>query len=310
MGVKVHICHTAPLDANCNKMQLKERGCVYHQCRDWSSLAGMHCISFCNGQFLNNLREIYKYARTTTFVNCMTWNFPKEIYGQSQNLIDFHLYQTQHAFERVSPKLKDVGKAYRPLMVKPYFHQEDFPFQTQRQRGIFQFGRISRGDADKFNKYQLKIYEEIKAPVTKKGLILGWDKRANKKLQRQPPKWIDALPECQISQQDFYEFCDVLIMTADTFENLPRIGFEAMSSGSVLIVDKRGGWKLQVEDGKTGYLCSHPDEFVYRATRLAYERNEKEDMRQAAKEKLTIEWGIQGSMDSWTLIFEEWQKLR
>jgi hypothetical protein len=57
MGVEVHICHTGELDSHLKGMQLEARGCVYHTPRDWESLEGMHCISFCNGDFLSNLQN-------------------------------------------------------------------------------------------------------------------------------------------------------------------------------------------------------------------------------------------------------------
>ncbi len=92
MGIRVHICHTGPLDANLRGMELQDRGCVLHESRDWPSLEGLHCISYCNGEFLQNLPEIKKYARSTTFVNCMTWNFEAEIKMQAEGHIDqgFH----------------------------------------------------------------------------------------------------------------------------------------------------------------------------------------------------------------------------
>ena len=99
----------------------------------------------------------------------MTWAFPKEIQGQNEGLIDFHLYQTRHQLDNVSKKLKDSPKPYRPLMVRPYFHKEDFPFNESRTDHEFRFGRISRGDADKYNKHQLMIYESFVSPVEKHG---------------------------------------------------------------------------------------------------------------------------------------------
>ena len=310
MGVEIHICHTQPLDANCFKMKLQERGCVLHEPMEWESVEGMHVISYCNSDFLKNVHEIHKYARSTSFVNCMTWNFPKEIAAHREGLIDFHLYQTNHGLDMVSRKLKEYSVPYRPLMVRPYFHSDYFQFHMNRDNSEFRFGRISRGDADKFNKYQLMIYESMVSPIPKHGMILGWDLRAQKKLNRVPTKFIRVYPESQISQQDFYSFCDVIILTTDTFENLPRVGFEAMASGSVLLVDKRGGWKLQVENGKTGFLCTHPDEFIYKASRLAFEPQERQDMRLAAKTKLEKEWGLASSIQSWEHVFKEWQKFR
>ena len=308
MGITIHLCHTGQLDANLRAMNMAERGCVYHEPCDWQSLEGLHCISFCNGEFLTNLPEIRKHARSTTFVNCMTWNFPLELEMQERGLIDFHLYQTDHAFERVSPALRELG-TYRPLRFSPYFHTEDFPFHASRPDDRFRFGRISRGDADKFGDRQLWIYETMTAAVLKEGLIVGWDDRARSKFGREPDSYIRTVGEGGVSQQEFYAFCDAIILTTDTFENLPRVGFEAMASGSVLVVDNRGGWQLEVDDSVTGWLCRDDREFVYKASRCAFEAAERTRMQHAARHKLETEWGLAHAMDSWNGVFAAWSDL-
>ena len=130
-----------------------------------------------------------------------------------------------------------------------------------------------------------------------------------KKFNDTPPNWITTHAEGGISQQEFYDFCDVIIMQTETFENMPRVGMEAMASGSVLVVDNRGGWKNLVEDGKTGWLCDNDREFVYKSSRISHEIQEKEDMRGAARERLINNWGIERSMDSWEEVFKQWKKL-
>jgi glycosyltransferase involved in cell wall biosynthesis len=255
---------------------------------------------------LDFLPQIRAYARTTSFVNCMTWNFDREVEMQSRGLIDFHLYQTDHALERVSQRLKELGN-YRPVRFQPHFHADDFPFHDRRPADKFRFGRISRDDADKHGRRQLWIYETMTAPVLKEGTILGWGPRAAGKYGRQPDSYIHIFAEGSLPQTKFYERCEAIIMTTDTLENLPRVGFEAMSSGSILVVDDRGGWRLQVEDGRTGWLCKDDREFVYKASRCAFEPAEREAMRHAAREKLSATWGLQAAMDSWNRVFAQWQ---
>lgn len=309
MGIKVHICHTGPLDSHLKSMQLEERGCIYHAARDWPSLEGLHCISFCNGEFLQALPEIRRYARTTTFVNCMTWNFDRELEMQSAGMIDFHLYQTDHAMDRVGVRLNKLG-TYRPLRFEPYFHAQDFPFREERATDRFRFGRISRDDADKHGARQLWIYETMTAPVLKEGIIVGWGARARQKYNREPDCYVKTFPERGLSQREFYSFCDAVIMTTDTFENLPRVGFEAMASGSVLVVDNRGGWREQVEDGRTGWLCLDDREFVYKASRTAFEAAEREEMRRAARRRLDLRWGLEAASASWEGVFHAVGQLR
>ncbi|SFJ15688.1 glycosyltransferase [Planctomicrobium piriforme] len=308
MGLEVHVCPTFPLDTNQRSMRLEERGCIYHAARDWASLEGLHCISFCNGEYLKALREISQHARSTSFVNCMSWNFDMEIEAQEKGWLDFHLYQTRHSFEKVSQKLQNRG-IYRPLFFQPYFHADEFPFIDDRPQDKFRFGRISRDDPDKFGRQQLWIYETMTAPVLKEGLILGWGPKVEQKFGRRPHDYIQALPAGGLGQRAFYAQCEAIIMTTDTFENLPRVGFEAMASGSILVVDDRAGWKLEVDDGVTGWLCQDDREFVYKASRCAFEHAERQEMRLAARRKLEANWGMQVAMDSWAQVFEEWELL-
>ena len=156
----------------------------------------------------------------------------------------------------------------------------------------------------------MQIYERFVSPLPKAGIILGWDRRVKQKFQGNPPEFVRAIPAGEMSQQEFYKSCDVIILSTTTFENLPRVGFEAMASGSILIVDNRGGWKQLVDDYETGYLCNSPPEFIYKASRLAFEKNERKDMRYAAREKLETEWTEQKSMDSWAEVFKQWEDIQ
>ncbi|MCG8652366.1 MAG: glycosyltransferase, partial [Pirellulales bacterium] len=222
-------------------------------------------------------------------------------------LIDFHLYQTRHALEKVGPKLQRWGR-FQPLMFQPYFHTERFPFHIDRPEDRFRFGRISRSDADKFGRQQLWIYETMTAPVLKEGLIVGWGPQVEAKLGRRPDDYVRVCGEGTVSQHEFYRHCEAIVMTTDTFENLPRVGFEAMASGTLLVVDKRGGWKLQVDDGQTGWLCEDDREFVYKASRCAFEKDERNEMRARARAKLERQWGLESAMDSWNQVFQAWKR--
>ena len=63
---------TEPLDANAKEMNLEARGCTYLAPMDFKSLVDIDVISFCSDVFLENIETIKRYARTTTFVNCIS----------------------------------------------------------------------------------------------------------------------------------------------------------------------------------------------------------------------------------------------
>jgi glycosyltransferase involved in cell wall biosynthesis len=290
------------------KEQMHKLGCKYLPEREWISLNGLHCISFCNGEFLNNINKIKKYAKSTTFVNCMTWNFPKELEAQENGNIDFHLYQTQHQFEKVSKQLQNFLN-YKPLMFNPYFDKTGFPFIEKRNKEDIVIGRISRADTDKYGLMQFWIWNNMTVPKNKKGIVLGWNEKSYNKYNSNPPSYSEVYSEGEISQQEFYSKCDLVVMTTDTYENLPRVGFEAMSSGSLLVVDDKAGWKVLVDDGITGWRCKDHKEFVYKASRAAFEFEETQQMRLNAYNKIDKIWGKENSMKSWENVFKEWEKI-
>jgi hypothetical protein len=298
LGLQVHLVPTGMLDRNAQSMRMDERGCVVHEPCNWAACAGKHVISYCNGDFLKHLPQIKDLARSTTFVNCMTWLFDAEKKAHQQGLIDHFLYQTDHARLRVQHELTRLNPQFSWHKVRPYFHAEDFPFIKHRNEDQFRFGRISREDLDK----QLWVYETMVAPVLKSGIILGMNDRVRKKIGTEP-NWIKAYPAGGIRAQELYAHATCVIQMTETYENLPRIGFEAMSSGSLLIVDDRGGWRELVMHGQTGFLCKDQREFVYYSSRAAFEIEERRQMVQAAREWLNSEWGMERAKDEWTRFF-------
>ena len=125
-----------------------------------------------------------------------------------------------------------------------------------------------------------------------------------------PPDWVETFHDQKaLSQQEFYRRCHIVLQPTDTTENWPRIGFEAMASGSVLIVDKRGGWEQMIEHGRTGWLCESPGDFIACATKMAWEPHYREDMAAAARERGLALGGLEASQESWRQVFDVIEEL-
>lgn len=313
MGMEVHLI---PTWENVSReplyMEMISRGVHIHAMNDWSVVEpGDPVIGFCNAEFLNNLPDIRKRTKRTVFVNCMTWLFDKEKQAMADGQIAMFLYQNEDVRQKNMPILKALNRdsAIRFSTFIPYFHADDFPFVEERSNEWFGCGRISRQDADKFARNTLHIYEYFVAPKCKRGLFLGFGEKSERKIGH-PYSWIrTAANHKVVSQQDFYKHCEIVLQPTDTTENWPRIGFESMASGSVLIVDNRGGWKRLVEHGKTGWLCDNERDFIYYASKMAYEPNLRRDMAEAARERGLQLGGLKASMDSWEEIFEQMLQL-
>lgn len=302
LGLTVHLLHTGDLDANLQAMRMEDRGCVVHKPRDWKACQGMHVISYCNGEFLKNLEIIKGYAKSTSWVNCMTWLFDAEREAHRQGLIDHFLYQTAHAREKVLPELQAINPRVQWFQIAPYFYADEFPYITSRPTDRFRFGRISREDGGKYHPAQLWVYETMVAPVLKEGVILGINDEIRQKIGTEP-NWIKGYPAGGIPVRDVYQHSDCIIQMTETYENLPRIGFEAMASGSLLIVDDRGGWRELVMHKQTGFLCRDQREFVYYATRAAFETEERRQMIRNARDWLDATWGLERAQQEWSRFF-------
>jgi glycosyltransferase involved in cell wall biosynthesis len=186
----------------------------------------------------------------------------------------------------------------------PYFDSTEFPFVAERENEFFGCGRISRQDADKYAAETLHIYEYFVSPRLKRGIFLGFDSRSEEKIGT-PYDWIrTAVDHTEVSQQEFYRHCEIVLQPMDTTENWPRVGLEAMSSGSVLIVDNRGGWRQMVTHGETGWLCDDPRDFIYYASKMAYEKELRAEMAERARARCAELSGLERSIESWREFFE------
>lgn len=313
MGMEVHIIPTWDgYEKEALYLEMIQKGVIIHNAHDFSSVEkGDPVFGFCNDKFLSNLPNIHQKTSRTIFVNCMTWLFEKEKECMAKGLIGMFLYQNEDVRLKNMPILQSLNDDPTILFAtfKPYFEMSNFPFIEDRSGEFFGCGRISRQDADKFAKNTLHIYEYFVSPKFKKGLFLGFDHRSEAKIGK-PYDWITvARDQNVVSQQDFYKHCEIVLQPTDTTENWPRIGFESMSSGSVLIVDNRGGWKQLVEHGKTGWLCDHERDFIYYASKMAYEPELRKEMAANARERALALGGKDASRASWEEIFAQIMEL-
>lgn len=256
-------------------------------------------INFCSSEFLDSIEEIYKHTERTCFVNCMTWLFPKEKLAHEKGLISMSLYQRPQVRDDHKKQLEDLGSEADFLCFSPYFDGSQFEFLPRKNNKRFTIGRISRQDADKFSQNTWHIWEYIVAPVFKRGICLGFDQRSKTKTG-QPPGWVEAHHDHSSFPVDqFYKTCDIIVQSTDTTENWPRIGFEAMYSGCPLIVNAKGGWNYLIEHGVSGFACETTQEFIYWGSRMAFERDFREQIAVQARERAESLSSLEVSSKSW-----------
>jgi glycosyltransferase involved in cell wall biosynthesis len=307
IGFEVNLLHTCIIDKNLQDMRMEERGCKILTPEKWEQCKDMLVISYCNGQFLKHLDKIKQYAKKVLWVNCMPWLFGEEKNAHKKGLIDYFIYQTDHARIKVQDELIELNPNFNWIKVKPYFYKDAFKFIKNRPEDKFRFGRISRADPGKFAPWTYWLYNTMVSPVLKEGHILGINDNVRKKIGNEPD-WIKCYDAGTVPVQSIYEKIECFISPNDNYENLPRVAFESMASGCLLIVDNKGGWAEQVEHGVTGWLCSSDREYAYYSSRAAFESKERKQMIQNAYDWLILNWGEQQAIEEWTKCFNEVMK--
>ena len=308
LGFDVHLIpNSSAYERDPLYSEMLTAGVIVHKPNEFSAIErDAPVFGFCSAEFLDRLDEIREYSTNTVFVNCMTWLFENEKRRMAEGKIRTFLYQNPNVLTINAPILQRLNPGARCnfLAVRPYFDPSRFPFVEKRSGEFFGCGRISRQDADKYARNTLHIYEYFVAPRLKRGLFMGFDKRSREKIGK-PFDWIrTAVDQKECTQQEFYQHCEIVLQPMDTTENWPRVGFEAMSSGSVLIVDNRGGWPLQIEHGVTGWLCNNERDFIYYASKMAYEPNLRLEMAWRARASMESLGGVAVSMESWVEVFK------
>lgn len=302
LGIEVHLLHHSDysVTAKATFAELRERGYIIHTEKQYKEIDGMPCISYCAGPALEQLEQIREYTDTFIFVNCMTWLFPKEKECIKKGLITHELYQREEVKTRLLPQLLKLNNGVEGQVVKPYFDSSKFHFKLERDFKEFVFGRISREDKGKYHKETLPMAHNFVSPKMKHGIFLGVNNEVLRKIGKVPP-WIKTLPAGGMPVEEFYGGVNAILQPCDPShtENLPRISFEAMATGVTLIVDNRGGFKDQIIDGETGWLCDDYREFVYKASRTAFEVEERTKMAIRAREFLIDNWGFEACKEGW-----------
>ena len=308
MGIRISVMPTKPIDANQKTLNLERYVNEIYPLQAFYKLKNKNCIAFCNDNALRFLPQITQYSKTFTNVPCMC--VPKELEKKYQDLIDLWLFQTNINKQKTIEPLKNK-KSLNCMFVTPHFDTTAFPYTPSEKRikNRFSFGRLSRGDILKWNKHQMWIYDNIQSSRPKFCNVVGWHDSFSQKCGDVRRPWLKAYAANTVDVNSFYRTCNVFCITCDTLENFPRTGFEAMSTGSILVVDDKGGWKEQIRHKETGFLCKNRDEFVNVMNQIEKDPVLEDTIRKNARHCVTSEYGITQSAKSWEKIFDKIEKL-
>lgn len=308
LGLEVHLIptrngwQTDPLYP-----ELKKSGIVVHSTNQFDAIdKGAPILGFCSQDFLRALDFIRARTEATVFVNCMTWLFAEEKQRMSKGHIRAFLYQNEDVRKARAPELRALNRSARCKFMTfvPYFDQKKFPFIEHRTPSTFGMGRMSRQDQDKYAGNTLYIYDHVMSPRPKVGLMVGFTDKSRMKIGKPAPWIITAKDHRECSQRAFYKHCEIVLQPTDTTENWPRVGLEAMSSGSVLVVDDRGGWQRMIQHKKTGFLCKGAQDFIFYSSLMAYEPELRSEIAKNARRRGEDLASMDESKQTWKACLE------
>lgn len=308
MGMKINVIPTKKFDIYQKDLDLTKYGCTVYPLQSFENAKNKDCIAFCNHNALRLLPDITKFSKTFTHVPCMC--VPQENEKKYQDMIDLWLFQTEINKKKTLEPLPKKN-LIQSMFVSPYFDSTNFPFipTKYRNRCRFSFGRLSREDPLKFNRFQLWIYHTFRSLRPKLCNVVGWNDSFSQKCGNLKADWLHMFKAGTVNIQSFYRECDVFSIAADTLENFPRTTFEAMSSGSVMVADNKGGWPYQIKHGVTGFLCSTKEDFVKTMEFIAANPQIEHQIRMNAKEYVSTTFGMENATKSWEKIFNKIEKI-
>ena len=301
--VDVNLVPMFGADANARQYAI-QRGCKIHDYKP-DVFKNKIVVSYCNGEFLEKLvTEIQDKGRPAMvcWANCMTYCFPREIEAHRNGLIDLFLFISNYQESILRPQLEVINPVMSRLY-KVYTNPDVFNFQPGIITNEVILGRISRDDGNKFAEDTFEIFDRIAAPRPKRILILGFGSNAKNKLG-DPVGCYELHKQGGISSEEFYRRTHIMVhKTGGSGESYCRVLIEAYATGTVAVVEDDFAFPELVQHGKTAYLCRSSDDFVYYASKLAYEKQTREKIASLARRYLENE--ISNREKCWDSVWKE-----
>lgn len=289
-GVEVNL---VPMHGCDQKMRevCDARGCKTHKYEPGIFKDKIVC-SFCNGNFLDALPQIYEKGKPAAVVwfNCMTWTFPKELSAHRAGMITHFGFVSKYQKTWLLKELKAANPNVNELEgYRPYFNLDSpaqkIKFSYREPKEYFGAGRLSRDDGGKYSSDMWSIFNKVCTPGPKKIFVLGYGQNAHKKCGSAPPglDWQTWLPG-QIPVSEFYTKVHCIIhKTGGSRESYCRIVPEAFAAGVPMVVEDNYAFPELIVNGHTGYRCKSSDEMAFRASELAFNETRRKHIIEEAR---------------------------
>lgn len=254
-----------------------------------AGLPGATVIAFCNDEFLRQAGVLRALGCRLVWVSCMTWIFAEEERHYEQHgPFDAYVFQSRFQQENLLPTLARHGvSAAQCHLIRGALDLSDFAFQALPHVAGEEFivGRISRADPSKFHADTWQLFAAVPyRPL--KVRVLGWSEQVQAKLGK-PPSWAEVLPPGAEPADRFMRSVHCLAqVNGGSLENWPRVGLEALASGTPLVVQNAWGWREMLVPEQHGLLASAPGDVPALIGRLAQSNALRGRLASAGRERV------------------------
>lgn len=232
---------------------------------------------------------------------CMNTLSEKELVGLSLVPNAAVLCQSRFQHSRLVPILSGYGIKNTVRICGTYFNIYS-PWSrfrlNQKDRSRFDVIRIGRDDPLKYPDNMWDIAYRHAAPKIKGFHVVGWGPNGEAKLgdyRNEDHPYNGKIKGTILGHvyeplllSDMLASSHVTLMYYPWLENAPRVAFESMASGSVVVGSNTGGMPEFIADGENGLLCDNDEQVIHRLGMLAFDADARESLVQGAFESLRL----------------------
>lgn len=257
---------------------------------------------WCEDGLFDYLIRHEETPRRVVYWPCMNVLRDKELVGiaKTQNLKV--LCQSQYQYNELTRRLNEVSLSADVAHVHPFFNLNSrwskFKY-WDKPLDAFNVLRVGRDDEPfKYPRDLWDLFYKVTAPagVTPKLVVIGWGREGINLLgEIGDPNHpyhgkITAETYSHIYSPsvlaNHFRDAHAILMHYPVAENAPRVMFEAIASGAVVVASRNGGIPEFLRDQETGFLVQTNDEASHRLSQLAFNPSRAKRMADQALESL------------------------